>query len=858
MNRILFAGLAMASVCFSGCEPPEAGAQTSSLVVPSIVIAIVHSGGGNAGAVYDRDYVVLVNRADVPFATTELSLQYGSGSGTTALGATESTRTELPDRTLAPGQAMLVPGAFGSGAGAALPASDVDDATPIAMATSGGRLALVRGAASLGCNGGSLPCDAAALDRVIDRVAWGSAVFAETSPVAAPSNAQALVRASSGCTDSDDNAADFAREAPTTRSFADAPIRCVDPADAGIVVADASVDAGGVIDASLGLHPSDVQGAAYLSPLTGTIVSDLRGVVTYVESRRFAIEAPGDPLASNAVFVKTSGAPPVAVGSLVSVDGVVREERPGCASCPGGDSRLLSTTTVEASRIVQLGRAELPPATRIDASFPESYATTRPDLDREASLRPESDALDRLERLEARRVELVDAVVVSPTRIRSDGRRTLAVLPSLGRDRRTSALLLPAAADGTFGDAFVLVDTATAPLPMLHVGDSFEGTSIGVVDTEQGRPVVRVVAWRGARHREVAPTNRPSPEADSTTVASFNAHGLSAVDDASRFAAIARVLVESLGGPDLVVLEEISDDSGSTNDGTVTARETLARLEDAIAAASGPRYASHSVDPVDGEDGGAPGANIRPVLLVRSDRGIVVEARAGDPVGVALDDRGHVSPNPARLGVDESAFVDSRKPLVVELSTEDESFVLIGVHLRSHLGDGPRLGRIQPPDRPNESRRLEQVVAIATFVDRLERSRRGRPVIVAGDFNDGPDAVSLVPLVERGVLPARLDRPDDGATFLYEGLVTSFDRVHLSPSLAPRVRSSQVVHVAATRADGVSDHDPIVVELGPRAAEPRASGCSFASGRAGARGGLRCTAILAAILLGLRRSRRCP
>lgn len=67
--------------------------------------------------------------------------------------------------------------------------------------------------------------------------------------------------------------------------------------------------------------------------------------------------------------------------------------------------------------------------------------------------------------------------------------------------------------------------------------------------------------------------------------------------------------------PDLLFIQEIQDNSGEVDDGTVIANVTLATLITAIESISGVKYNFTQIDPVDGQDGGVPGGNIRPVYL---------------------------------------------------------------------------------------------------------------------------------------------------------------------------------------------------------------------------------------------------
>ncbi len=79
----------------------------------------------------------------------------------------------------------------------------------------------------MGCNGFSTPCTPAQLALIIDLVGYGSANFFEGS-AAAPtlSNTTAALRDGGGCTETDNNAADFTAGTPTPRNTAVLPLAC--------------------------------------------------------------------------------------------------------------------------------------------------------------------------------------------------------------------------------------------------------------------------------------------------------------------------------------------------------------------------------------------------------------------------------------------------------------------------------------------------------------------------------------------------------------------------------------------------------------------------------------------------------
>ena len=237
------AGCALA-LALAALYPASPGAISSN-----IVISQVYGGGGNTNAPHTHDYIELFNRGNAPVSIAGWSLQYASATGTGSFGSGATQITELPAVTINPGQYFLVQQVGGS-IGAALPAPDFADPTPINMSGTAGKVALVNTTTGLACNGGSTPCTAAALATVVDLIGYGNANFFEGT-AAAPglSNTTAGFRADAGCSETDQNASDFASAAPAPRTSA-SPLHLCDnqPAvsidnvtvgegDAGIVTA---------------------------------------------------------------------------------------------------------------------------------------------------------------------------------------------------------------------------------------------------------------------------------------------------------------------------------------------------------------------------------------------------------------------------------------------------------------------------------------------------------------------------------------------------------------------------------------------------------------------------------------------
>ncbi len=126
-----------------------------------------------------------------------------------------------------------------------------------------------------------------------------------------------------------------------------------------------------------------------------------------------------------------------------------------------------------------------------------------------------------------------------------------------------------------------------ADFPDANVGDVLAGATTGPLDYNQYGGYTLVASELGTL--EAGGTQRGTTRAQHRSelaIATYNVENLDPSDDT--FAAHAEAIVHSLSSPDIVSLEEIQDNNGATDDGTVAADVTLAKLIDAIEAAGGP------------------------------------------------------------------------------------------------------------------------------------------------------------------------------------------------------------------------------------------------------------------------------
>jgi uncharacterized protein len=210
-HLVIAAAVAAAGVVPVVTTAANVGASGS----PGVVISQVYGGGGNSGAPYTHDFVELFNRSTSPVSLTGWSVQYASATGT---GNFASNPVAALSGTLAPGQYYLVQLAGGVN-GVALPTPDL--VGTVNMAAGSGKVALVGSTTGLACNGGSTLCSPEQLAQIVDLVGYGSANFFEGAGAAGTlSNTTAALRKAAGCTDTDNNAADFDTGAPAPRNTA--------------------------------------------------------------------------------------------------------------------------------------------------------------------------------------------------------------------------------------------------------------------------------------------------------------------------------------------------------------------------------------------------------------------------------------------------------------------------------------------------------------------------------------------------------------------------------------------------------------------------------------------------------------
>lgn len=898
----------------------------------NVVISQVYGGGGNTGAPFKNDFVELYNRGTSPVSLSGWSVQYASATGTGNFGGQPITALS---GTLAPGQYYLVQQSGGTN-GVALPTPDATGTVNISG--TGGKVALLNTTTGLACNGGSTSCSPAQLAQIVDLVGWDGANFFEGAAAPATTNTTSISRLNGGCTETDNNAADFSAGAPNPRNTASPTFACpltTNPSGAGAatpsitsaggtslltvtvtpgtnppstglgVTADltsiggavsqvlyndgtngdvtagdnvfsyfATVNAAttpgsktlpfAVTDAqsrsgtgsiALTVTPPPVaihtvQGATHISPLNGQPVTLRPAVVTALRrtgsTRGFYLQDPNpdaNDATSEGIFVFTGGssdpATLVTVGDRVVVSGTVSEFRPASSPTSLTLTELVApfTVTKESSGnalpapIVIGTGGRVPPAAVIE----DDAGLTR-DVETSGVFDPAQDGVDFYESLEGMLVQVNDAVVVGP---RSDFGSNHEI-PVVGDNGANASLMTPRGGiiirPGDFNPERIILNDwisdptpptppPPTPLPAANVGDKFPGQIVGVIDYSFGNFKLQVITRPPLVSGGLDQETTAAPTAYQLSVSTFNVENLAPSDAGSKYSTLAGMIVVNLKSPDLIAIEEIQDNNGVTDDGTVDASATWNKLIAEIQAPplSGPNYQYRQINPVNDQDGGAPGGNIRQGFLFRTDRGLSFVDRpgAGSTTANAVTGTGANTAlqfSPGRIDPTNAAFNTSRKPLAGEFLFKGSRVFVIANHFNSKGGDDPLFGHIQPPVFGSEVQRVQQATVVHNFVDSILAADPQANIVVLGDLNDFQFSNPMLTLTGTGPQLVLNDLittlpESERYTYVFEGNSETLDHILIGNSTFARPFKYDVVHVNSEFANQASDHEPQVAQV---------------------------------------------
>ncbi len=563
----------------------------------------------------------------------------------------------------------------------------------------------------------------------------------------------------------------------------------------------------------------DIQGSAHVSPLVGQTVSSVPGIVTARRTNGFYIQddmPDSNPATSEGIFVFTNAAPTVSVGDALRVSGTVAEFRAGGATSANLTITQISSPVIvvvssgnalPAAQLIGIG-GRMPPNVVIDDDATGSVETS-------GTFDATTDGIDFWESMEGMRIRLVNAVAVGPTSNFGE----IAIVADNGANAGLRSVRGGVMATQTDGNPErILIDDTITAVPNANVGDVLPEV-IGVLDYSFGTFKLMVTQTPSLIANGLQPETTVAQSANELAIAAYNVENLDPSDPPAKFATIATQIVTNLKTPDIIGITEVQDNNGATNDAVVDSSVTLQTLINAIVAAGGPTYAYRIINPVDDQDGGEPGGNIRVGYLFNPARVSFVDRAGGTATAgitaVNAAGKAQLSASPGRIDPTNAAFNSSRKPLAGEFMFNGHKVIAIVNHFNSKGGDNALMGRFQPPVRTSEVQRTQQAAIVANFVQSLTAIEPTANVVVLGDLNDFEYSPSLTIIKNVGMTDLIETLPaNERYSYVFEGNSQALDHILVSQNLmnvaAPIY---DIVHINSEFAIQASDHDPEVVRL---------------------------------------------
>jgi predicted extracellular nuclease len=582
----------------------------------------------------------------------------------------------------------------------------------------------------------------------------------------------------------------------------------------------------------------DIQGDGLVSDLVGsTVVTS--GIVTAVDSNGFYLQdatGDGNDATSDAVFVFTSGRPTVVAGDAVRVAGTVSEFTPGGVAT--GNQSTTQVSSVTGITVLSSGNA-LPAAAQIGEGGRTLPTESIDDTPGTSDIT--ADGLDFFESLEGMRVSVDNLRVTEGTNDFGEVFGVSGAATGLS-DRGTLNIspddFNPERIQFNFDNGIF-----AGPAPLLDVGDTVANVT-GVLSYAFGNYEILPTQALGliTDGGLAVETTAIAASATQLTIASYNVLNLDPNDadgdmDVAngRFDAIARHIVQNMGTPDILGLQEVQDNSGSANDGTVSASQTLQGLIDAIDrlddglvnGTSGYAFIDNTfID--NNTSGGQPGGNIRTAFLYRTDRVDLVD---GSVRTVGTQGPG-------------GTFEDARLPLIADFTFNGQTVTVFNNHFSSKGGSAPIVGTSQPfEDRQNDptvngslDQRLAQASTVALAVEELLAADPDARIAVVGDFNEFEFVRPLEILEEAGLTNLTKTLPENERySYIFQGNSQSLDHILVSDALAGGAEFD-AVHVNsefAVTPQRASDHDPLVAGVTILPPEPETEAVTVAFNEAG-------------------------
>jgi uncharacterized protein len=193
-------------------------AIAQSTADPNIRISQIYTRGGEAGAIFQNDYVELFNRGQTDVDISGWSLNISNFSGVPPNIQISATNIRLFSSTgniMTSGSHLLIKFGGSGTNGQPITTSDIN-LNPFPLSETGGQIVLVAKDKTLPF--GYCPAAPDLTGAVVDYVGYGIAICYEGTVTLAPPQDKALLRVGNGCIDNNDNLTDFSFATPDPRT----------------------------------------------------------------------------------------------------------------------------------------------------------------------------------------------------------------------------------------------------------------------------------------------------------------------------------------------------------------------------------------------------------------------------------------------------------------------------------------------------------------------------------------------------------------------------------------------------------------------------------------------------------------
>lgn len=572
-------------------------------------------------------------------------------------------------------------------------------------------------------------------------------------------------------------------------------------------------------DGEIRIH--DIQGAGHTSPLDGSNVTDVEGIVTYVvDANNFYmqdLQPDNDDKTSEGILVYKKGHG-VSVGDVVKVTGQVKEWL--LEGYPEKAQTDLTVTEINAASgsIKVISRGQPLPAPVVigkDRALPTEII----DNDSFTKFDPEEDGIDFFESLEGMLVQVDNPKVVAPQKYGE----IIVVPESIPTNTAAGGLKI---SETDYNPERIMIDINDENY-VAKAGDHFNGSIKGVVSYSFSNYKVLSnksdlpTLVEGPTARE---TTTITPDLEKLTIASYNVENFSAKTNDAKVTKLAQAIVQNLKQPDIIGLSEMQDNDGETDSGNTNADQSFAKLINKIKELGGPEYAYTDIAPENNKDGGAPGGNIRVGFLYNKDRVSLVKGTKGTATQAVGFENGKLTLNPGRIDPTNPAFDSSRKPLAAQFEFNGKSVIVIANHFNSKSGDLPLFGKVQPPELKSEVKRLEIARIVNNFVKDVKTKDPNVNIVVLGDFNDFEFSNPLKTL-KGNELTNMIEKvpTEERYSYTYQGNSQVLDHILVSNNLAQST-IVDIVHINSSFMEvhgRASDHDPVLIQTQLGTAQPK-------------------------------------